>query len=79
MHSKIKHIEVTHPFIRGHITKGDCIIEYVNTNDHLTYIFTKPFPRDKFYEIRRSFRIIDESSVNLFVFDKVLNSMIVFH
>lgn len=60
LHFKTKHNEVRHHFIWDHIAKGDCIMEYVNTNNQLANIFTKPLLRDKFYGIR-SLRILDES------------------
>ena len=32
MHSRTKHIEIMHHFIRDHIDKGDCDIEFVDTD-----------------------------------------------
>jgi len=48
LHSKIKHIEILHNFIRDQIARGDCTIECVNTNDQLTFIFNKHLSRDIF-------------------------------
>ena len=53
-HSRTKHIEVRHHFIRDHVEKGDVVIEYVNTDLQLADIFTKPLPFDRFNFIRLS-------------------------
>ena len=41
-HSRTKHIDVCHHFIRDHQQKGYICIESVGTDDQLTDIFTKP-------------------------------------
>jgi len=30
-HSKTKHIEIRHHFIRDHVSNGDCVIQFVAT------------------------------------------------
>ena len=42
LHSRTKHIEIRHHFIREHVKEGDIELEYVSTNDQLANIFTKP-------------------------------------
>jgi hypothetical protein len=42
-HSRTKHIDIQHHFLRDHDIKGDIIISYVGTNDQLADIFSKPF------------------------------------
>lgn len=49
MHSRAKHKEIRHHFIRDHVLKGDCVIELVDTTNQLAKIFTKPLLRDRFY------------------------------
>ena len=51
-HSRTKHIEVRHLFIRDHVEKGHVILEFVSTNDQLANIFTKPLSEDQFNFIR---------------------------
>ena len=45
LHSRTKHIEIRHHFLRDHVQKGDCILEIVDTKNQLTDIFTKPLPK----------------------------------
>ena len=58
MHSRTKHIEIRHHFLREHISKGNYKIEYVDTNHQLADIFTKPLAKDRFYELRRDLGIL---------------------
>ena len=60
-HSRTKHIEIRHHFIRDHIQKGDCIIEYVDTSRQLADIFTKPLPKENFFFIRREIGLTSAS------------------
>jgi len=41
-HSRTKHIEIRHHFLRDHVQKGDCLLEFVDTKNQLPDIFTKP-------------------------------------
>jgi hypothetical protein len=41
-HSRTKHIDIRHHFLRDHVIKGDIVISHVGTNDQLADIFTKP-------------------------------------
>ena len=41
-HSRTKHIEIRHHFLRDHAQKGDITLEFVSTKDQFTNIFTKP-------------------------------------
>jgi len=61
MHSRTKHIEIRHHFLRDHINKGNCEIEYIDTKHQLVYIFTKPLAKDRFYELRRDLAILEIS------------------
>jgi hypothetical protein len=40
-HSRTKHIDILHHFLRDHAIKGDIVISHVGTNDQLANIFTK--------------------------------------
>jgi hypothetical protein len=41
-HSRTKHMDIRHHFLRDHAIKGDIVISHVGTNDQLADIFTKP-------------------------------------
>ena len=47
-HSKTKHIEIRHHFIRDHVKRGDIALSYVRTRDQLADIFTKPLDEERF-------------------------------
>ena len=32
-HSRTKHIEIRHHFLRDHVQKGDCVLEFVDTKN----------------------------------------------
>lgn len=36
-----------HHFIRDHVEKGDCVIEFVSSSNKLENIFTKTLPKKK--------------------------------
>ena len=62
MHSRTKHIEIRHHFLRDHILKGDCCIELVDSEHQLAEIFNKPLVKDRFF-IRNELGILDGSSI----------------
>jgi len=63
MHSRTKHIEIRHPFLRDHVSKGDCYIEFVDNEHQLAEIFTKLLARDRFFFIRNELGILDGFSI----------------
>jgi hypothetical protein len=62
-HSRIKHIDIRHHFIRDHQMKGDIAIESVGTDDQLADIFTKPLDEKRFCKIRNELNILDFSNM----------------
>ena len=56
-HSRTKHIEVRHHFLRDHITKNDIKLEFISTKEQLANIFTKPLDETQFVKIRRDLGI----------------------
>ena len=62
-HSKTKHIEIHHHFIRDHIKHGDIEIIYIDTQEKLADILTKPLDEARFRELRLELNIIDLSNV----------------
>ena len=57
-HSKTKHIEIHHHFIRDHIKQGDTDIIYINTQEQLADIFTKPLDEERFCKLRHELNIM---------------------
>ena len=41
-HSKSKHKDIRHHFIRDHVANEDVMLDYINTEDQIANIFTKP-------------------------------------
>jgi hypothetical protein len=58
-HSRTKHIDIRYHFLRDHQQKGDIKIAYVNTQNQLTDIFTKPLDEKAFSKIRNELNIFD--------------------
>ncbi|KAL2347276.1 hypothetical protein Fmac_001276 [Flemingia macrophylla] len=64
MHSRTKHIEVRYHFIRDHVEKGDCDMEFIETENKLADIFTKKFPKERFYKLRINLGILSEDNLS---------------
>ncbi len=62
-HSRTKHIDIRHHFIRDHVTKGDIEIEFIDTHNQLADIFTKPLDRESFFKIRSELGILDATLI----------------
>jgi len=62
-HSRTKHIDVCHHFIRDHQQKGDICIESIGTDDQLGDIFTKPLDEKRFCKLRNELNILDFSNM----------------
>ena len=57
-HSRTKHIEIRHHFLRDHAQKRDITLDFVRTEDQLADIFTKPLNENQFVNIRRQLGVI---------------------
>ena len=62
-HSKTKHIQIHHHFLREHVLKGDISIEHVKTEEQLADIFTKPLDEKRFSKLRCELNILESSNV----------------
>jgi len=58
-HSRTKHIEIHHHFIRDHVSNGDCELQFIETERQLADIFTKPLTKDRFFFLRNELGILD--------------------
>ncbi|XP_068498213.1 secreted RxLR effector protein 161-like [Phaseolus vulgaris] len=63
-HSRTKHIEIRHHFIRDHVNNGDCEMKFIDTRLQLVDIFTKPLPKDKFFFLRNELGIFDSQTLS---------------
>jgi hypothetical protein len=62
-HSRTKHIDIRHHFIRDHQQNGDISIESIGTEDQLADIFTKPLDEKRFYKLKNELNILDFSNL----------------
>jgi hypothetical protein len=62
-HSRIKHIDIRHHFLRDHDIRGDIAISHDGTNNQLGDIFSKPLDEKRFHELRSELNIIDSQNV----------------
>ena len=61
-HSRTKHIDIHHHFLRDHVAKNDISLEGVRIEDHLADIFTKPLDAATFYRLRNELNVLDLSN-----------------
>ena len=57
-HSKSKLINIKHHFIKDHAQKGDIELCFVNTENQIADIFTKPLAEDHFCYIKNLLNMI---------------------
>ena len=57
-HSRTKHVEIGHHFIRDHVLSNDICLEFVDTSNQIADIFTKPLTEDRFCTLRRELGMI---------------------
>jgi hypothetical protein len=61
-HSRTKHIDIRHHFLRDHVAKKDISLVGVRTEDQLADIFTKPLDESTFCRLRNELNILDLSN-----------------
>ena len=54
LHSRAKHIEIKHHFIRDYVHKGVLDIQFIDTEHQWADIFTKPLTEERFDFIKKS-------------------------
>jgi hypothetical protein len=61
-HSRTKHIDICHHFLRDHVAKNDISLEGVRSEDQLADIFTKPLDETTFCRLRSELNVFDSSN-----------------
>jgi hypothetical protein len=66
-HSRTKHIDIRHHFLRDHQQKGDIEVFYVSTENQLADIFTKPLDEKTFCRLQSELNVLDLRNLNGFI------------
>ncbi|WVZ89201.1 hypothetical protein U9M48_035633 [Paspalum notatum var. saurae] len=62
-HSRTKHIDIRHHFIRDHVAKGDILLRNVGTKEQLADIFTKPLDESNFCRLRGELNVLGARTI----------------
>jgi hypothetical protein len=62
-HSRSKHIDICHHFLRDHVAKGDIVLFSVRSEEQLAEIFTKPLDGNTFCRLRSELNVLDASNI----------------
>jgi hypothetical protein len=63
-HSRTKHIDIRHHFLRDHQQKGDIEVYHINTENQLVDIFTKPLDEKTFCRLRSELNVLDSRNLD---------------
>ena len=66
-HSRTKHIDIRHHFLRDHQQKGDIEVFHVSTENQLADIFTKPLDEKTFCRLRSELNVLDSRNLDWFI------------
>jgi hypothetical protein len=66
-HSRTKHIDIWHHFLRDHQQKGDIEVFHVSTENQLADIFTKPLDEKTFCKLRSELNVLDSRNLDWFI------------
>ncbi|GKC76372.1 hypothetical protein Tco_1127146 [Tanacetum coccineum] len=62
LHSRTKHIEIQHHFLRDNVQKGNITIEKVASEDNIADILTKPINREPFNILRLGLGLMEPNA-----------------
>ena len=62
-HSRTKHIDIRHHFLRDHVARNDILLCGVRSEDQLADIFTKPLDESTICRLRSELNVLDASNV----------------
>jgi hypothetical protein len=63
-HSRTKHIDICHHFLRDHQQKGDIDVCHISTDHQLDDIFTKPLDEKRFCKLRSELNVSDSRNLD---------------
>jgi hypothetical protein len=63
-HSRTKHIDIRHDFLRDHQQKGDIDIYHISTENQLANIFTKPLDEKTFCRLQSELNVLDSRNLD---------------
>jgi hypothetical protein len=63
-HSRTKHINIRHHFLRDHQQKGDINIYHISTENQLPDIFTKPLDEKTFCRLQSELNVLDSRNLD---------------
>jgi hypothetical protein len=63
-HSRTKHINIRHHFLRDHQQKGDIDVYHISTENQLADIFTKPLDEKRFCRLRSELNVLDSRNLD---------------
>jgi hypothetical protein len=63
-HSRTKHIDIRHHFLRDHQQKGDIEVYHISTENQLADIFTKPLDEKTFCRLRSELNVLDSRNLD---------------
>ena len=62
-HSRTKHIDIRHHFLRDYVLRGDALLDFITTDKQIADILTKPLKEETFITLRRELGICDISDI----------------
>jgi hypothetical protein len=63
-HSRTKHIDIRHHFLRDHQQKGDIEVYHISTENQLADIFTKLLDEKTFCRLRSELNVLDSRNLD---------------
>ena len=63
-HLKTKDIDIRHHFLHDHVQNGYISLEFIDTNNQLADIFTKPLNKERLNFIKHDLGMIDGSTLS---------------
>jgi hypothetical protein len=63
-HSRTKHIDIRHHFLRDHQQRGDIDIYHISTENELADIFTNPLDEKRFCRLHSELNVLDSRNLD---------------